>query len=211
MYETEKERYLYKVSVVNDHAVAVIVSVQTLMEMIQENISENSCFVMTDRDGAVWGYSGQELFPGEERIPSEELLTDQMIVCCIEIADGQMELYCLVEKKAAFDRFYGRAILILLIIFLLGMIDLVFIRTEYKQLIWPMREMTKDMEKMGKGDYELRVQERGNNREFSMLAQTFNQLMDEIAHLKIQFYEKKIELGDAEQKYIRLQIRPHFS
>ena len=29
-------------------------------------------------------------------------------------------------------------------------------------------------------------------------------------NLKIRFYEKKLELQDAEQKYIRLQIRPHF-
>lgn len=82
--------------------------------------------------------------------------------------------------------------------------------TERKQIIQPMQGMIQDMERIRGGDYELRVEERGDNQEFSLLSRTFNQMMDEIVNLKIRFYEKQLALSDAEQKYIRLQIRPHF-
>ena len=39
---------------------------------------------------------------------------------------------------------------------------------------------------------------------------TFNELADEIANLRIQSYEKQIDLQETELKCVRLQIRPHF-
>ena len=46
--------------------------------------------------------------------------------------------------------------------------------------------------------------------EFRTLVDAFNRLVDEIVNLKIQYYEKQLALLDTEQKYIRLQIKPHF-
>ena len=42
------------------------------------------------------------------------------------------------------------------------------------------------------------------------LKDAFNRLMDEIMKLKIQSYEKQIDLQETELKCIKLQIRPHF-
>ena len=70
--------------------------------------------------------------------------------------------------------------------------------------------MASVMNRIDQGEYNSRLEEEFGTREFMHLRDSFNTLMDEILVLKIQAYEKLIELKDAELKIIRLQIRPHF-
>jgi sensor histidine kinase YesM len=66
------------------------------------------------------------------------------------------------------------------------------------------------MNRIDQGEVTFRIEEKYGTREFTHLKNTFNALMDEIVNLKIQAYEKVIELKDAELTNIRLQLRPHF-
>jgi sensor histidine kinase YesM len=70
--------------------------------------------------------------------------------------------------------------------------------------------MAAGMNRIDQGEFKHRIVEKYGTREFTHLKDTFNALMDEIVNLKIQAYEKMIELKDAELKIIRLQLRPHF-
>lgn len=63
---------------------------------------------------------------------------------------------------------------------------------------------------MKDGDYNLRIEENYSNQEFTLLKNTFNHLMDEIVGLKIQSYEKQIDLQETELRCVRLQLKPHF-
>lgn len=202
--------YLYKILTWNHRSVATFVSADALMATIP-NVQINHCsFVLTDAADEVWGYSGYKNFDEKIEIPLKELPSGNMMVNQVSMMDGQVFLYAFEKKTDAFGRLRVSAVLLLCVVILLGIFDFIFSRIVRKDLIRPMNHMREDMKHIEEGEYGLRVNEMGDNQEFSMLAQSFNKLMDEILNLRIQFYEKKLELSDAEQKYIRLQIRPHF-
>lgn len=202
--------YLFKASLWNQRVVAAVVSVDSLLDTIPDVNMNDSNFVLTDAEYNVWGYSGTGLFDEVTGIPITDLDTRSKLVNHITLENKQLNLYSFSNKSDIIGHLYGNALIILLIIVLLFLFDFHFMKFEKHQIIHPMGEMVRDMEKIEAGDYRLRVAERDYTQEFSLLAKTFNKLMDEIIHLKIQFYEKKLALSDAEQKYIRLQIRPHF-
>ena len=66
------------------------------------------------------------------------------------------------------------------------------------------------MIRMRDGEYTLRIRDEFTSSEFILLKDTFNELADEIVNLRIQSYEKQIDLQETELKCVRLQIRPHF-
>lgn len=204
------EAYLYKILVWNQRAVAAFVSADTLLATIPDVQINNCSFLLTDSNSGVWGYSGHKNFDERIEIPLTALPSKHMMVNQVSVMDGQIILYAFEKKSDAFGSLRGSAVLLLCVISLLGVFDFVFSGIVKKDLILPMNRMREDMKYIEEGEYGLRVKEMGDNQEFSMLAQSFNKLMDEILNLRIQFYEKKLELSDAEQKYIRLQIRPHF-
>lgn len=202
--------YLYKILIWNKRSVAAFVSVDTLLATIPEAQLDRYSFILTDSDDRVWGFSGLEALGEKEEINLADLISRNMMVNRTSIIDGKVTLYSCEKKSGAFGQLRVGAVLLLCVIILLGIFDFVFSGIVRKDLILPMNHMRKDMKHIEQGEYGLRVKEMGDNQEFSMLAQSFNRLMDEIMNLKIKFYEKKLELSDAEQKYIRLQIRPHF-
>lgn len=207
--------YLYKILIWDNRSVAAFVSVDTLLSTIPEAQLNHYGFILTDGAGRVWGFSGHEDFggrrwDGQTEMQMTDLTLRNMMVNHVSIKDGKVMLYSCEKKSGAFGQLRVGVVLLLCVIILLGIFDFVFSGIVRKDLILPMNHMRKDMKHIEQGEYGLKVKEMGDNQEFSMLAQSFNRLMDEIMDLKIQFYEKKLELSDAEQKYIRLQIRPHF-
>jgi sensor histidine kinase YesM len=84
------------------------------------------------------------------------------------------------------------------------------IRYVRKEMIYPINRMVDGMNLIDLGEYTTHIEANFRTREFSHLKDSFNKLMDEITHLKIQAYEKIIELKDAELRNLQLQIRPHF-
>lgn len=205
-----EKNYLFRALNNQYRICAGIISVDSLLNTLPDVKFNNCAFVLTDHENYIQGYAGSHLFNEEKQIKNSQL--ELMDKFCNEtiLADGKMHLYSYAEKSETFRYLYGNAVWVLLIIILLVIFDFNFIRVEKKQLIMPMNAMVSDMKRMEAGDYEHRVSECGDTKEFFMLAKTFNKLMDEIIHLKIRFYEKKLALADAEQKYVRLQIRPHF-
>lgn len=202
--------YLFKILIWNQRAVAAVVSADALLKTIPDVQINHCSFILADGNGKVWGYSGYQNFDEKTDIQLTDLPSGNMMVNQISVLDGQINLYAFDKKSDAFGRLRVSAVLLLCVVILLGIFDFIFSRIVRKDLIVPMNNMREDMKHIEEGEYSLRVQEMGDNQEFSMLAQSFNKLMDEILNLRIQFYEKKLELSDAQQKYIRLQIKPHF-
>lgn len=202
--------YLYKILVWRQRAIAAFVSADMLLATIPDVQVSNCSFVLADEMDKIWGYSGYESFENNIEIHLTDLPTAHMLMKQDWVIDGQVNLYAFENKTDVFRQFRSGAVLLLCAIILLCIFDFVFTGIVRRNLIVPINEMRKDMKHIEEGEYSLRVKEMGNNQEFSMFAQTFNKLMDEILNLRIQFYEKKLALSDAEQKYIRLQIRPHF-
>ncbi len=202
--------YLYRAIVSNRRVTAAAISAESLLKTGSLRDVDTYGFVLTDADDMVKAYAGYPLFDHEVDIRIDALRAVRNLENREEMLNGRVRLYSYESRTNVFRHLYKNAIFILAVIALLCVFDLYFMGTERKQIIQPMQGMIQDMERIRGGDYELRVEERGDNQEFSLLSRTFNQMMDEIVNLKIRFYEKQLALSDAEQKYIRLQIRPHF-
>ena len=202
--------YLYRAIVSNRSVTAAAISAESLLKTVSLRDVDTYGFVLTDADDMVKAYAGYPLFDHEVDIRIDALRAVRNLENREEMLNGRVRLYSYESRTNVFRHLYKNAIFILAVIALLCVFDLYFMGTERKQIIQPMQGMIQDMERIRGGDYELRVEERGDNQEFSLLSRTFNQMMDEIVNLKIRFYEKQLALSDAEQKYIRLQIRPHF-
>ena len=84
------------------------------------------------------------------------------------------------------------------------------LRYTRKQIAKPMQNIVSDIERIKNGEYHNRINGDFRTKEFQMLQDTTNQMVNEIVGLKIQAYEKRIELQDMELRSIKLQIRPHF-
>jgi sensor histidine kinase YesM len=79
-----------------------------------------------------------------------------------------------------------------------------------KEIALPMHMVVDDMRRIEEGEYRNRINGNFNTKEFQMLQETTNRMVDEIVKFKIQTYEKRIELQDMELKSIRLQLKPHY-
>lgn len=202
--------YLYRAIVRNRRVTAAAIAADSLLKTVSLRSVDTYGFVLTDENDMVKAYAGQPLYDHEKDISIAALRAGRNLENREELLGGRVRLYSYESRTNVFRHLYKNAIFILAVIALLCIFDMYFMRTERRQIIQPMKGMIGDMERIRGGDYELRVEERGDNQEFSLLSRTFNQMMDEIVNLKIRFYEKQLALSDAEQKYIRLQIRPHF-
>ncbi len=205
-----EEAYLYRMMRKDSRTAAVFLSVDRFLDVIPDTLKGQLGFAIADQNGIIQGYSGYPLFEETLGIPVSKLNTRGMLSNETQVTDGRFTLYSYEKYADLLSQTQAGELLLIGVVVLLLIFDIYVIRVLKRRLIEPMKGMTDVMEEIMDGKYDLRVDSYADNREFSFLSETFNRLMDEILHLRIQFYEKQLELADAEQKYIRLQIRPHF-
>lgn len=80
----------------------------------------------------------------------------------------------------------------------------------YRKLIYPINTLMETMQKVGNGNLSLRVNDNYDLLELQRFGQTFNEMLTKINDLKLEAYEKKLDLKQAQLQYLQLQIRPHF-
>lgn len=76
-------------------------------------------------------------------------------------------------------------------------------------MIRPLSVLIKGMRRIGQGqlDTRLRISRQG---EFGYLLSVFNDMAGQIRSLKINIYEEKLRVQQAEYKHLQVQINPHF-
>lgn len=76
-------------------------------------------------------------------------------------------------------------------------------------LFKPMGTLIKGMRKATRGDLDFQL-DSNYSVEFDFVIDTFNQMISQIQHLKIDIYEERLRTGEAEFKQLQMQINPHF-
>lgn len=203
-----KERiYLYRALVQESRAVLVVVSTDTLLSAFPSEEISDTCFLLTDEAGNILDAVGDQAdnLPGTriDGLPQ----TGMRVGHTLGKADYSLFGY---QRYLDFSRLSGYVILLFAVILGLLAFDLYYGRRTRQELLVPMEAMTQDMRRIQEGQLELRISTESDSVEFCTLVDSFNRLVDEIVHLKIDSYEKQLALMDTEQKYIRLQIKPHF-
>ena len=80
----------------------------------------------------------------------------------------------------------------------------------YKLLIQPLRRLGRAHAQIQNGNRFYRLTQNGGSVEFNETYASFNQRCDVLDALRVESYEKEIEIQKMELKNLQLQIRPHF-
>lgn len=202
--------YVYKVLVWQEKAVGIFITVDDFIGNISGAELDKFMILLTDKQNVVWGISGDTnglIATGTkwEAEQMKQIQTSQYV-----FADENLRMIVCAKNTDLVGQVKWTVVLMLMVLFVLICFSILVIDYLRKEILIPMSHMKKSMEEMQEGEYTLRIQENYRNQEFTVLKDTFNHLMDEIVGLKIQSYEKQINLQETELRCVRLQIRPHF-
>jgi len=78
-----------------------------------------------------------------------------------------------------------------------------------QSIVQPLHNLIRGMRKIRSGNLSARLEE-NNLLEFVTINETFNGMVTQIEHLKINIYEEQIRTQKAELKHLQAQIHPHF-
>lgn len=204
------QMYLAKTYIYSGRAVTAFTSTAEVLATIPAGDYGDQTFVLTDENNIVADAVGKTpdlLTTGQTLSISASPRT---LLFTYTVSSGQILLHSVVQNLSVWKQARTSMAIALATILFTIFFGFLLIRYVRKQMILPMNAMTEGMQRIDKGEYDLRIEGEYGTSEFTHLKETFNKLMDEIVHLKIQSYEKIIALKDMELKSIRLQIKPHF-
>lgn len=205
VFRGEEKIYFYRVLIQESRAVLVVLSTETLLSAFPTDEIAETCFLLADGEGTILAAQGSAV---PEAACLEELPPAGMQVSH-RLGEEVFYLYGR-QETLDFSNQSGHVVLLFVIILGLLAFDLYYGRRTRQELLVPMEKMTRDIRRIQQGQLELRISTESDSIEFRTLVDAFNRLVDEIIHLKIESYEKQLALLDTEQKYTRLQIKPHF-
>lgn len=205
VFRGEEKTYFYRALIQESRAVLVVLSTETLLSAFPTAEIADTCFLLTDGAGNILDARGSTAVTVSrlDALPRAGMQLQHRL--------GEEDFY-LYGRQEKLDFSNQGSHVILLFIIILGLLafDLYYGRRTRQELLVPMEKMTRDIQRIQEGQLELRISTESDSIEFRTLVDAFNRLVDEIVHLKIESYEKQLALLDTEQKYTRLQIKPHF-
>lgn len=90
-----------------------------------------------------------------------------------------------------------------------GLILLVYLLLFTRMLYGPVRHLLEGMKRIQHGNLDVQVRE-ARTPELAYLIRTFNLMVLQIRHLKINIYEEELRARKAELRHLQVQINPHF-
>lgn len=204
------KKYLYKMYIYNDRAVAAFTSSAHFMTTIPDGDYGDQTFVLTDEENIVQEFLGGEWHQEVIGLALNQIDLKQGFAVQYPVIKGQMNLVSLVKNQSIWSQTRVNMVVVLTVIVFTILFGFLLVRYIMKEMVSPMNGMAEVMNRIDQGEYNFRVEGKFRTREFIHLKDSFNKLMDEIVDLRISAYEKVIALKDAELKVIQLQLRPHF-
>jgi len=202
--------YLTRSYIYNGRAVSAFTDTHDVLATIPAGNYGEQTFVLTDADNVIADLTGVPLSMLEQGKTMNLTSSARTLVVSFAAYPEQIFLHSIVQNLSVWRQVrVGTAVSLATIVFTI-FFGFLLIRYVTKQMIHPMKVIIGGMERIDKGEYNLRIEGEFDTSEFSHLKETFNKLMDEIVNLKIQSYEKIISLKDMELRSIRLQLKPHF-
>jgi two-component system sensor histidine kinase YesM len=77
-------------------------------------------------------------------------------------------------------------------------------------VVLPLQKLNRAMKHIQRGELQYRITPYKTSNEIAMVNHTFNQMMDEVQHLKISVYEEEIKTQKSLLRNLQMQIQPHF-
>lgn len=206
----DDQTYLCKIIKSNEQVIAVYVHMKNLLTPLKGEENGNRSMLLVNKNetiGKVWGKETNYIVEGND---IDSITQDNYYSFKQTIVPNQLTMYCFKSKTDIFQQINFSTIAVIIVAMITFLFMLFLLKYTKKEIIVPMKIMIGDMHRIKSGEYENRIDDDFSTKEFQMLKDTTNQMIDEIIGLKIQSYEKKIELQDMELMSIRLKLKPHF-
>lgn len=97
-----------------------------------------------------------------------------------------------------------------LLIILLSCIMFASVAIFLRWIFGPVNNLTHAIKAFKTGNFDVKIETDESCSEFAEVNNAFNEMVTEIAALKIDVYEEKIVRQETEMEYLKLQITPHF-
>lgn len=194
----------------DSRAIAIYVNTSHFLNQLLSEESTNRSIILANNEGKigrVWGAVTEDIYPG---LYVNNINSDDYYQIERALIKDQLYIYCYTTKNSILQQTNTGMIIVATAVCITMIFMIYVLRYTRRQIAKPMQQMVKDIERIKNGEYQNRVNGNFHTREFQMLQEATNQMVDEIVGLKIQTYEKRIELQDMELKSIKLQIKPHF-
>ena len=208
--ELNQETYLYKMLLSDNRAIAIYIRTSKLLSYMTSEDNANRIMTLVNAEGRIGKLWGSVIGDFKEGASIDDMKAVNYYSNSQSVVEDQLRIYCYTRKTSILQQTHSSMVIVgtgvcLTVLFMLFV--LYFTR---KEIAVPMHQVVQEMELIKSGEYENRIDTEFHTKEFVMLQEATNQMLDEIVGLKIQTYEKRIELQDMELKSIRLQLKPHF-
>jgi two-component system sensor histidine kinase YesM len=147
--------------------------------------------------------------PGREQLYQKLSAPANFLVVRIQSVFAELSLAVIIPESRLLQQLPYFQRLIFWIPLLALAVLVVYLLILQRTLIWPMNQLIKGMRRLRRGELNISL-EAVNSREFTQINETFNTMVEQIEHLKINVYEEQIRTQRAEFKHLQAQINPHF-
>ena len=204
------EIYMYKMFLTDSRVIASYIRTSQLLKSLSTEDNAKRSIVLVDKSGMIgklWGNETKDIKVGANinNIQAKDYFSIKKT-----IVKGQLSIYCFTSRNSIFQQIHTSMNVVAVTVCLTVFFVLFILYYTKKEIAKPMQLMVRDMEKIKGGEYEKRIDDNFKTKEFQLLKETTNQMVDEIVGLKIQAYEKRILLQEMELKSIRMQLKPHY-
>ncbi len=191
--------------------IAAFVTEQKVEEILSHGHSEDQVvdFYVADSEKKLICSSDPEWWYGQKLEFNEKPFDPRVLLSMQEIMGGAYYIGGSIEKGNFIgDNFYFFMILGLLLIALT--FSIIIRQFVNQEVLRPVKILSDISEKIRQGDMMLRPEYTCKNKEMSELKDTYVKMLDTIMELKVQEYERIIQVKDSELKYMHMQLKPHF-
>ena len=135
---------------------------------------------------------------------------EQFFVVEQESSDGAFQIVAWLDHETAFRPFEELNGLLVVLICFSVLILAAYLGYLSMRLLKPIKNLTKQINRIKKGDFSECVIPEKADREIREMYEAINSMTAEIAHLKIDIYEEKLRKQEANMQLLQIQIKPHF-
>ncbi len=125
-----------------------------------------------------------------------------------KLLDGEIQMLATENVLNVMDKSVALALLAMTV---LGLLLFLLVSLRFRNMVYkPTGELMLAMKKIEGGNYEYRIRAKPTSAEFLSLQNSFNKMADDLVNLKIESYEKQLQMKENQLMMLRAQIRPHF-
>lgn len=202
--------YLYRSYLLRGRIVSAYISAENFLRRTPGEKLVNTSLILKDDQGKIWAAAGAENLIWSAGDDTMEILPRNYVSDSVAIAEGSIILGSILNISELWRSNYLSLLLLLFIVLIIVSFSIAVVAFARRQVILPMRDMTNKLQEMERNGELSSIDTIYGSKEFNILRDSFNDLLEETVELRLTEYRRRIELRDAELRSIRLLLKPHF-